>query len=401
MLAVIALLVIGGMTWYVLEDDERRRVLRTVRPAVAGVRALAAAGRTVPVDPALCARMSIPMATYGLLAMNAAVGISMLAAPGAMGDPDNLLRWGASLGTRTTNGEWPRLLTAMFVHTGAVTLLVNAMALAKVGLLTERLTGPLAFACAYFASGLVASGIALATDPLAIAAGASGAIAGTIGLLAAALAWMWLRPGALRVPLATIRPSLPFLVVFGLFALISGALPLDAELGGFATGFAIGAIAAPGVSERTLPVRLVSAPVAVALAVAAAIALPLRGITDAEPAIARVVEVEHRIAGAYEKAVGQFRLGAMSAVQLARLIEGSIVPELAEVERQVGALERVPPAQQSMLDAAREYLRLRRESWDMRRDALARSNMVALRAADQKERESLRAFDRLKPASAP
>ena len=204
----------------------------------------------------------------------------------------------------------------------------------------------------------------------------------------------------MRLPLTTLHPLTGVLTVFGLYNLVSGALPLEAELAGFATGLGIGVVAATGASERTIPARHVALPAAAALVLAAGIGFPLRGITDAAPEIARVVEIEARLAEAYAKAVGQFRLGAISAPQLARLIERSIVPEIAEAETRMRALDRVPPAQRSMLEAAREYLKLRHESWLLRRDALAKSNMVALRAAEQKERESLRAFERLRPTGA-
>lgn len=400
MLTFVAFLTIAAVTWYVLDPHERREVLRRARPAVRLAHDVIGQARKDPAPEPLRQRTPLPVVTFGLLALNAAIMLSMALAPGTMGDSDNLLRWGASTGPRTTNGEWTRLLTAMFVHTGLLHLLVNAAALAKLGIVTERLAGPLGFATSFLASGLVASAVALDEDPLAIAAGASGAIAGILGLLVANLAWIRLRPGTMRLPLTTLHPLTGVLTVFGLYNLVSGALPLEAELAGFATGLGIGVVAATGASERTIPARHVALPAAAALVLAAGIGFPLRGITDAAPEIARVVEIEARLAEAYAKAVGQFRLGAISAPQLARLIERSIVPEIAEAETRMRALDRVPPAQRSMLEAAREYLKLRHESWLLRRDALAKSNMVALRAAEQKERESLRAFERLRPTGA-
>ena len=39
-------------------------------------------------------------------------------AAGPVALPETLIEWGASFGPRTTNGEWWRLVTATFVHTG-------------------------------------------------------------------------------------------------------------------------------------------------------------------------------------------------------------------------------------------------------------------------------------------
>ena len=56
-------------------------------------------------------------------------------------DPDTLITWGANYAPRTTNGEWWRLCSAMFVHQGAVAVLVNAAAIVQLGFILERLVG--------------------------------------------------------------------------------------------------------------------------------------------------------------------------------------------------------------------------------------------------------------------
>ncbi len=72
----------------------------------------------------------------------------------------------------------------MFVHTGLFQLLVNCAALVQLGLILERLVGHITFAAVYLAAGVLASLVSLSDYPMAISAGASGAIFGLYGLLA-------------------------------------------------------------------------------------------------------------------------------------------------------------------------------------------------------------------------
>jgi erythromycin esterase-like protein len=125
----------------------------------------------------------------------------------------------------------------------------------------------------------------------------------------------------------------------------------------------------------------------------------LRGIADVRPELARVVAIEEQTVVAYEKAVGQFKNGALSSQALAKMISQSIVPELEAARARLKAVNGVPPEHQPLVASAEEYFRLRDESWRLRADALRRSNMGALRAADRSERASLEALDKLKPTS--
>ena len=75
---------------------------------------------------------------------------------------------------RTTNGEWWRLVTAMFVHWGLLHLIADVAGLAQIGRLTERLVGPTTFAFVFVAAGLVSGLRELSVHPVAVNAGASG-----------------------------------------------------------------------------------------------------------------------------------------------------------------------------------------------------------------------------------
>ena len=139
--------------------------------------------------------------------------------------------------------------------------------------------------------------------------------------------------------------------------------------------------------------------VAITVGIALALAIPLRSMTDARPEIARVIEFEARTAAAYKAAVNQFRLGAINAEALAKVIERTIVPDLQQVLTRVTALKRVPPVQEALVMSAEMYLRLREQSWRLRAEALHKSSTKTLRKADEAEHESLEAFEQLKAAA--
>jgi membrane associated rhomboid family serine protease len=94
------------------------------------------------------------------------------------GHPEVLHRFGAVTGADLIQGEWWRLLSACFVHIGALHLIGNLFALAMMGPLAELLWGRGRLLIIYFVSGLAGSALAMALRPDTILAGASGAIWG-------------------------------------------------------------------------------------------------------------------------------------------------------------------------------------------------------------------------------
>lgn len=83
------------------------------------------------------------------------------------------------------NHEWWRIITAGFLHFGAVHLVNNMVILYCMGSRLERVTGHLKYFLIYLASligaGLLSYGMMLHTGDYAVSAGASGAIFGVIG----------------------------------------------------------------------------------------------------------------------------------------------------------------------------------------------------------------------------
>src|SRR6185312_7403513 len=82
------------------------------------------------------------------------------------------------------NGEWYRLVTAMFLHAGILHIAFNMLALYWLGTVVEQALGTWRFLLVYFVSGLAGSaGALLLTGPFAVTVGASGAIFGIMGSL--------------------------------------------------------------------------------------------------------------------------------------------------------------------------------------------------------------------------
>jgi membrane associated rhomboid family serine protease len=349
---------------------------------------------------ALRARTPQLIVTPALLTINAAVFTAILFGLGAIGDPETLVGWGASIGTQTTNGEWWRLVTSVFMHVGTFHLIVNLAVLTQLGAVLERLVGRLAFAGAYVAAGVFTGLVNLSSHPVAVTVSASGAIFGLYGLLLATLVWQMVQqelhrrsrnpetaadedvdPG-LTIPLTAMKRLCYGAAVFLMFSLVNG-FATAAEFTGLAVGLGYGIVLARRASSQSPAPRPVGAVMAAALVMAVACALPLRNIADVKPEITRVVAIEERTATTYQAAFEAFKKGRISAEALAQLAERKILPELQAADARMAALRNVPPEYQPLVTDAREYLRLRCKSWRVRADAIRKTNTDPLRGAER------------------
>jgi len=351
-----------------------------------------------PFRDALNARTARPLVTPALAVLNAAIFVGMLFGAGALANPDTLVAWGANFGPRTTNGEWWRLVTMTFVHSGLIHLLVNLVALVQVGVLLERLAGHFVVAAVFISSGILASLASLAADPVLVTYGSSGAIFGMYGLLVGAVVWGTIYRSPLTIPFRVLRRLAPAAVVFTIYNTNGDDLQGIAQFAGFVVGLISGLVLTMRVRDQKPPIWQPAAATALAVLIAAAGAVPLRGVADVRPEIERVIAVEVHTSSAYQTALERFRRNRIGAEALILLIDRKIVPELHAARARLEAIDGVPREHKPLVAGAEEYLRLRDESWRLRAEGLRRTNMLKLQQAENAERASLEALQRIAPA---
>ena len=165
------------------------------------------------------------------------------------------IRFGANNAAATTDGEWWRLVTCMFMHFGLVHLLLNAWALFQSGQLVERLFGRGLYLLVYFGSGLTGSVATLLwKGDKAWSAGASGAVFGVFGALLG-----YLLREKQGIPKGIFQPIFKSTLAFAGYNLFFGAVHPNidnaAHLGGLAGGFVLGWLCALP-PDRALRARL-------------------------------------------------------------------------------------------------------------------------------------------------
>lgn len=177
-------------------------------------------------------------ATPVILDINILVSLLMILSGVGIIEPQGreLLSWGANLGSLTTNGEWWRLLTSVFVHAGIIHLVYNMVALIFIGPFIETAIGNLKFMAIYLLTGIIASYISLSFHESTISVGASGAIFGIYGLTLALMLLKYLE----KELTAALWISVLVFVGLNLIMSLSGGVDMAAHVGGLISGFLIG-----------------------------------------------------------------------------------------------------------------------------------------------------------------
>jgi hypothetical protein len=199
-----------------------------------------------------------------------------------------------------------------------------------------------------------------------------------------------------------------------------------AEFLGFIVGVASGLVLTSRIGDRRPDRRTLGAVTTAMAGLAIAAAVPLRGMADVRPEMARVLDIEGRTVPVYRTAEARLSKGQIGATMVADLIELKILPELQAESDRLAALRGVPREHEQMVADAKEYVQLRYESWRLRAEGLRRTaapprrdasgaglpdstwrhraetehrvTQVMLGRAEGTERASLEALRRLKPS---
>jgi rhomboid protease GluP len=291
--------------------------------------------------------------TKALVAVN--VLVFAAAALGGAGvivpNPTVLQAWGTNFGPFTTNGQWWRLVSSMFLHFGLLHLALNMWALYVGGRLAERLFGSRAFALIYFAAGIAGSLSSLLWNPAINSAGASGAIFGVYGAM---LAFFLRRDHS--IPPSVVRQQRASGLIFIAFNLMNGVshagIDNAAHIGGLTIGLVMGLVLArplePEARARINAAFFYARGSAIALSVIGALAVlvhfsPAGNV--AEQAFRRdVVEM-----GALEQHAQQFAKDAMdklqarqiTSIEFAERLERDVLPQWTTIQRRFET-DRVP-----------------------------------------------------------
>ncbi|MDR3679949.1 MAG: rhomboid family intramembrane serine protease [Flavipsychrobacter sp.] len=179
---------------------------------------------------------------------NALVFAVMLLAGVSLLEPTakSLFQWGGNLRPAILHGDWWRLLTYMFLHSGGMHLLMNTIALLYIGMFLEPLLGKFRFAAAYLLTGVCAGLLSIAMHPFSVGVGASGAIFGLYGVFFSMLTTRHIQ----KTMKKTMLRSILFFIVFNLFAGIQGNIDNAAHIGGLVSGIVIGYVYYPGIAAH-------------------------------------------------------------------------------------------------------------------------------------------------------
>lgn len=180
--------------------------------------------------------------TAALIAINLlvfvvmAVGGVSVFAPG----PEDLLRWGASYGPYDLADGWWRLFSSMFVHIGVIHIALNMYCLASLGPIAETIFGSARFLALYILSGVAGAIASAGVHPDIVSAGASGAIFGVAGALAAVI-YVSRNPVMQRARGRLSKAGIGTFVIYNLiYGTADAGIDNAAHVGGLAAGFLMG-----------------------------------------------------------------------------------------------------------------------------------------------------------------
>ncbi|NIE62932.1 rhomboid family intramembrane serine protease [Burkholderia sp. Ax-1719] len=295
-------------------------------------------------------------ATWAIVAITSLIFIAMAAHGAGVWRVNAVaaIAAGSNFGPYTQDGQWWRLLTAVFVHFGLMHLAFNMLVLAQFGRLAERFYGSARFIAIYLFAGVTGSLMSLLVHPGINSAGASGAIFGVIG---AVLAFLLLRRQT--TPRGFYVKHFRLAAWFTVYALFNGltrpGIDNGAHVGGLISGFLFGLVIAPPLvraSSRSVVARAmaIGAPAVLAggflVCLSATLAmlnrLPVRQESMQFSAlIIKASEIENN-ALTDLKTLPRDRLTAQGRAALAERIRATLLPEWQQLDTMFATARLIP-----------------------------------------------------------
>lgn len=139
------------------------------------------------------------------------------------------------------NGYWVvvheevyRLFTSIFLHSGAMHIVMNMLSLYIVGTMVERLFNISSYLGIYFISALVGSFVSIYVHPAGWAVGASGAIFGIFGALAG---FAWVHRNVMQNQFMEFMRSFGLILVINfVIGIVFPSIDMSAHIGGLVAG---------------------------------------------------------------------------------------------------------------------------------------------------------------------
>lgn len=140
------------------------------------------------------------------------------------------------------DGQFYRFVTSMFMHSGAMHIVMNLLSLYLIGKVLEKLFHPLTYLSIYFVTGLFGSLLYLFVNLGGQAVGASGAIFGMFGALAG---FAWVHRKTMHDEFMQFMRSFGMILLLNLgMGLAIPEIAMSAHIGGLIAGMISGVIMA-------------------------------------------------------------------------------------------------------------------------------------------------------------
>ena len=313
----------------------------------------------------LHARVPRAAITLALVVLNLGIYVVIAFQAGSawtLGTP-LLLAWGGNEGAHTLAGEPWRLLSAMFLHGGALHVGLNMLALYQVGQLVERMFGHVRYLLIYLGAGVLGGVASLWWRQDVVSIGASGAIFGLFGAL---LVYLLAHRRAIDAELfRSLRKTTLGLIGYSL--LIGFVIPgVDnaAHVGGLVGGLLLGAsFASPRLRPRAAGLGGIA--ICIALGVLMWHETPVphgASVPDAFrlDAVRAFIEAQPELVSTEQAVVDGLRDGSMSKVVALEEIERGLLPQW---ERLVAGLAaEAPQTSDWRAGALLHYAKARRDA---------------------------------------